>query len=112
MDSIISILRNESKKIRKSPSPKDIAQGVIPWGLMMEDENTESVLNLLDYQRIPRESMLEVAKRSQMKCEFCSTSLQKKPYRIYHINGDTTCVRPDNLQFLCPDCHTGIAKRR
>jgi 5-methylcytosine-specific restriction endonuclease McrA len=26
--------------------------------------------------------------------------------QVHHINGDPTDSRPENLQFLCPNCHT------
>lgn len=45
----------------------------------------------------------------QNKCEICGiTEWNKKPIvcELHHINGDNTDNRIENLQILCPNCHS------
>ena len=45
------------------------------------------------------------------KCEMCGWSELNKfsgliPLEVHHINGDSTDNKPENLQILCPNCHS------
>ena len=45
----------------------------------------------------------------EWKCECCGLSEwqgQKLPLEIHHINGDRWDQRRENLQILCPNCHS------
>ena len=48
-------------------------------------------------------------KLKEYKCEICGISdWQSKPItlQLHHINGDGTDDRLENLQLLCPNCHS------
>lgn len=48
-------------------------------------------------------------KLKEYKCEICGLSVwNDKPItlQLHHINGDGTDDRIDNLQLLCPNCHS------
>ena len=45
------------------------------------------------------------------KCQLCgwsktNSTTNKIPLQIHHIDGDCTNNREDNLQLLCPNCHS------
>ena len=47
--------------------------------------------------------------KSELKkneCELCHTSGEKVPLELHHINGDHYDNRIENLQILCPNCHS------
>ena len=47
--------------------------------------------------------------KSELKkneCELCHTSGEKVPLELHHINGDHCDNRIENLQILCPNCHS------
>lgn len=44
-------------------------------------------------------------------CELCgwnkiNTYTNKVPLQIHHLDGDCKNNRPENLQLLCPNCHS------
>ena len=49
--------------------------------------------------------------KNDNKCQKCGWSIiseytGKIPLQVDHIDGDWTNNRPENLQLLCPNCHT------
>lgn len=57
-----------------------------------------------------REYLLD---RASQKCESCGWDkinplTGKSPLEINHIDGDATNNRPENLEVLCPNCHSLI----
>lgn len=49
--------------------------------------------------------------KNNCKCEKCgwgeiNPTTQKTPLEVHHINGDCTDNREENLQLLCPNCHS------
>ena len=47
--------------------------------------------------------------KSELKkneCELCHTSGEEVPLELHHINGDHYDNRIENLQILCPNCHS------
>lgn len=61
----------------------------------------------IDSKRLKNKLILEGLK--QNKCELCGVSLwRSKPLslQLHHINGDHSDNRLDNLQILCPNCHS------
>gem|GEM_PF-5517184 len=65
----------------------------------------------MDNNRIPRYSLVEVAKRSEIRCELCAYDLRRRPYHIHHLNGDQKSTIPENLLMICPTCYTEIHKK-
>lgn len=50
-------------------------------------------------------------KKNDCKCEKCgwgetNMSTNKIPLQVHHINGNCTDNREENLQLLCPNCHS------
>lgn len=49
-------------------------------------------------------------KIAEYKCAICGNTGewngQPLSLQLHHINGDRTDNRPENLQFLCPNCHS------
>lgn len=49
--------------------------------------------------------------RSGEKCELCGWAEVNKytgkiPLQVHHIDGDSKNCRPENLQYICPNCHS------
>jgi hypothetical protein len=49
--------------------------------------------------------------RADHKCELCgwceiNSITGKSPLEINHVDGDATNNRPENLQVVCPNCHS------
>ena len=106
---LANLRRKESSDSRGTRS-KAAGDCVTPWGILVDDRDAD-IQRLLEYKgRIPRDSMVEVVRRSQMRCEMCSMSLQKKPYRIHHLDGDSTSFEPDNMMLICPHCYAHVSQ--
>ena len=49
--------------------------------------------------------------KNKNKCQMCGWSeinktSNKIPLHVHHIDGDSGNTTPDNLQLLCPNCHS------
>lgn len=52
-----------------------------------------------------------IIERSENKCEKCgwnerNSSTNKVPLQIHHKDGDSMNTTPDNIEHLCPNCHS------
>jgi len=61
-----------------------------------------------ELSKIIRDYLLEA---TQYKCEVCGWSeinkySNKAPLQIHHIDGNYRNNKPENLQVLCPNCHS------
>ena len=58
--------------------------------------------------KISRRALIEFGR--EYKCEICSNvgewNGKKLTLQVDHINGDKSNNLPENLRFLCPNCHT------
>lgn len=60
----------------------------------------------VNYKSDTLKKRLWEAKIKEQKCECCKTDDPSIIYELHHINGDHYDNRLENLQILCPNCHS------